>query len=121
MADGRVLDAGLLIETKEGTPQGAAISPLLANITSIDVYDRCVHQWRQRCATGDVIVGGTRTTSSLASSTGMKQAIPCRPQGEARSFWTQSSSREDAAHRFWVERNCEPPHSGLGSPRRSIS
>ena len=32
------------------------ISPLLANIYLHHVYDQWVHQWRQRCATGDVIV-----------------------------------------------------------------
>jgi Retron-type reverse transcriptase len=63
-----------LIETEEGTPQGAVISPLLANIYLHHVYDQWVHQWRQRCATGDVIVVATRTTPSLASSIGTKQS-----------------------------------------------
>src|SRR5246127_3444103 len=51
-----VLEDGRVIETEEGTPQGAVISPLLANIYLHHVYDQWVHQWRQRCATGDVIV-----------------------------------------------------------------
>ena len=34
-----------LIETEEGTPQGAVISPLLANIYLHYVYDQWVHQW----------------------------------------------------------------------------
>ena len=51
-----VLEDGHVIETEEGTPQGAVISPLLANIYLHHVYDQWVHQWRQRCATGDVIV-----------------------------------------------------------------
>ena len=51
-----VLEDGRMIETEEGTPQGAVISPLLANIYLHHVYDQWVHQWRQRCATGDVIV-----------------------------------------------------------------
>ena len=33
-----------------------AISPLLANIYLHHVYDQWAHQWRQRCASGDVIV-----------------------------------------------------------------
>ncbi len=51
-----VLEGGHLIVTEEGTPQGAVISPLLANIYLHYVYDLWVHRWRQRCATGDVIV-----------------------------------------------------------------
>jgi retron-type reverse transcriptase len=51
-----VLEDGHLIKTEEGTPQGAVLRPLLANIHLRHVYDQWVNQWRQRCATGDVIV-----------------------------------------------------------------
>ena len=47
-----VLEDGRVIETEEGTPQGAVISPLLANIYLHHVYDQWVHQWRQRAAHG---------------------------------------------------------------------
>ena len=51
-----VLDEGRQIETGEGVPQGAVISPLLANIYLHYVYDLWVRQWRHRHATGDMIV-----------------------------------------------------------------
>ena len=50
-----VLDGGLRVESEEGTPQGAVISPLLANIYLHYVYDLWAHRWRQRHAAGDVI------------------------------------------------------------------
>ena len=43
-------------ETKAGTPQGAVVSPLLANIYLHYVFDLWVEAWRKKCASGDVIV-----------------------------------------------------------------
>jgi RNA-directed DNA polymerase len=43
-----VLDKGRHVETEEGTPQGAVISPLLANIYLHYVYDMWVQAWRRR-------------------------------------------------------------------------
>src|ERR1700732_291440 len=51
-----VLDKGRHVETEEGTPQGAVISPLLANIYLHYVYDLWVQAWRRAHERGDMIV-----------------------------------------------------------------
>jgi RNA-directed DNA polymerase len=50
-----VLEDGVWAANDKGTPQGATISCLLANIYLHYVYDLWVQRWRQRQATGDVI------------------------------------------------------------------
>lgn len=51
-----VLEDGKWSNTDEGTPQGATISPLLANIYLHYVFDLWVRQWRNHVARGEVIV-----------------------------------------------------------------
>jgi hypothetical protein len=51
-----VSEEGQWSETKVGTPQGAVISPLLANIYLHYVFDLWAEVWRRKVAQGDVIV-----------------------------------------------------------------
>jgi group II intron reverse transcriptase/maturase len=50
-----VLESGEWSETLEGTPQGAGISPLLANIFLHYVFDLWITRWRRSQARGDAI------------------------------------------------------------------
>ena len=50
-----VLEEGEWSVSETGTPQGAVISPLLANIYLHYVFDLWAQQWRRREATGNVI------------------------------------------------------------------
>jgi RNA-directed DNA polymerase len=51
-----VLEDGIVTTSEKGTPQGAVISPLLANIYLHYVLDLWANRWRQRAATGDMII-----------------------------------------------------------------
>ena len=51
-----VMEQGKWAESKEGTPQGAPISPLLANLYLHYVLDLWVQKWRNRPEVGDVII-----------------------------------------------------------------
>jgi RNA-directed DNA polymerase len=51
-----VSEGGQWAETNVGTPQGAVISPLLANVYLHYVFDLWIEVWREKVAQGDVIV-----------------------------------------------------------------
>ena len=51
-----VIEDGVHLATEVGTPQGAVISPLLANVYLHYVFDLWAQQWRQRHARGSMIV-----------------------------------------------------------------
>jgi len=51
-----VLESGEWRETERGTPQGAGISPLLANVFLHYVLDLWLHRWRRRHARGNVVL-----------------------------------------------------------------
>lgn len=58
---GKWLSAGVVedrqwSDTLEGAPQGASVSPLLANVFLHYVFDLWAHWWRTRFADGDVVI-----------------------------------------------------------------
>jgi RNA-directed DNA polymerase len=51
-----VMEEGEWKDTEIGSPQGAVVSPMLANIYLHYVFDLWVDVWRKKCARGDVVV-----------------------------------------------------------------
>lgn len=51
-----VMEEGRRTQSAEGTPQGATVSPLLANLYLHYVFDLWAQQWRKTRARGEVIV-----------------------------------------------------------------
>jgi len=51
-----VIEDGVWSETEQGTPQGASVSTLLANVYLHYVFDLWAHQWRRQHAHGDVVI-----------------------------------------------------------------
>jgi RNA-directed DNA polymerase len=78
-----VLDDGEWSVSAEGTPQGAVISPLLANVYLHYVFDLWAKQWRGREASGNVIV--VRYADDIV--VGFEHEV------DARSFWEAMRTR----------------------------
>ena len=51
-----ILEEGKIIYNEQGTPQGSAASPLLANVFLHYIYDLWVQQWGKQKCRGDMIV-----------------------------------------------------------------
>jgi RNA-directed DNA polymerase len=78
-----VIEDGNWSETLEGSPQGASVSPLLANVYLHYVFDRWVRQWRHKHARGDMIV--TRFADDFV--------VGFQHLGDARRFLTELRER----------------------------
>ena len=51
-----VIEKGSWTKYEQGVPQGASVSPLLANVYLHYVFDLWAHEWRRRHARGDVLI-----------------------------------------------------------------
>ena len=117
-----VLEDGNWSASHQGTPQGAVISPLLANVYLHYVFDLWARQWRQREAVGDMIV--VRYSDDLV--------VGFEHEADARRFWDAMRERFE---RFSLELHGEKTRllefgryaidrrqrTGQGSRRRSTS
>jgi RNA-directed DNA polymerase len=78
-----VLEEGQWSVSETGTPQGAVISPLLANVYLHYVFDLWAQQWRRREATGNVIV--VRYADDIVAG--------FEHEADARRFWDAMRTR----------------------------
>ena len=69
--------------SETGTPQGAVISPLLANVLLHDVFDLRAQQWRRRESKGEMIV--VRYADDLVAG--------FEHQAQATAFWEAMRDR----------------------------
>ena len=78
-----VLEDGSWSVSEMGTPQGAVVSPLLANVYLHYVFDLWAQQWRRREATGHVIV--VRYADDVV--------VGFEHEADARRFWDAMRTR----------------------------
>ncbi|HEY8709035.1 MAG TPA: group II intron reverse transcriptase/maturase [Burkholderiaceae bacterium] len=78
-----VLEEGKWSVSETGTPQGAVVSPLLANVYLHYVFDLWAQQWRRREATGNVIV--VRYADDIVAG--------FEHEADARRFWDAMRTR----------------------------
>lgn len=78
-----VLEQGKYSVSDQGTPQGAVISPLLANVYLHYVYDLWAEQWQKRQAKGQVIT--VRYADDLV--------VGFEHEADARRFWDELRMR----------------------------
>jgi len=78
-----VMEEGKWQASRVGSPQGATVSPLLANVYLHYVFDLWIQDWRQRCARGDVIV--VRYADDVV--------IGFEHWSDATRFWTELEGR----------------------------
>jgi group II intron reverse transcriptase/maturase len=78
-----VVEDGQWSETDQGTPQGASVSTLLANVYLHYVFDLWVHRWRGRQARGEMLV----------VRYGDDFVVGFQHRGDAERFWAALRER----------------------------
>jgi Reverse transcriptase (RNA-dependent DNA polymerase) len=88
-----VIEDGAWSKTREGTPQGASVSTLLANVYLHYVFDLWAHQWRHQQARGEMIIVRfaddrvPRTQKEDRCRTNRRMRCCMRDEGARRSAW----------------------------------
>jgi RNA-directed DNA polymerase len=78
-----VIEDGTWTACDEGTPQGASVSTLLANVYLHYVFDLWAHRWRRRRAHGDVVI--VRYADDIV--------VGFEDHGDALRFWADLRDR----------------------------
>ena len=78
-----VLEEGQITISAEGTPQGAVISPLLANVYLHYVFDLWANQWRKREALDSMVI--VRYADDIV--------VGFQSEAQARKFWDAMHER----------------------------
>lgn len=89
-----VIEKGSWTAFAEGVPQGASVSPLLANVYAHYVLDLWAHQWRTRHARGEVII--VRWADDFV--------VGFEHREDAERFWAEL---RDRLAKFGLELNAE--------------
>ena len=89
-----VIENGSWTAFEEGVPQGASVSPLLANVYAHYVFDLWAHQWRERHAHGDMII--VRFADDFV--------VGFEHRDDAERFW---ADLRDRLAKFGLELNAE--------------
>src|SRR6478609_2972799 len=89
-----ITEDGHITRSNRGAPQGAVISPILANVYLHYVFDLWTHRWRRK-ATGDVIVirYADDTIVGFQSSMRRRRSSMISRNGCARSNWRCTRQR----------------------------
>ncbi|HVT45299.1 MAG TPA: reverse transcriptase domain-containing protein [Thermoanaerobaculia bacterium] len=77
-----VMEEGEWKATERGSPQGATISPLLANMYLYYAFDRWAHHWRNKQASGDVVIVRSRKLHELREELTKRRHDPVPEQGK---------------------------------------
>jgi retron-type reverse transcriptase len=96
-----VIEDGCRVAALKGTPQGAVISPLLANIYLHYALDLWTRQWRRKFARGNVIVVRYADDSVYgfkSEETARRFLTAMQETGQIRA---DPEREEDAADRVW--------------------
>ena len=87
-------------ETTVGTPQGAVVSPLLANVYLHYVFDLWAEVWREKIAQGDmIVVRYARRSRRRIPAPGGRRTVSERFSGAVGEVWAGGPSGEDTADR----------------------